>query len=340
MNQRLLLLAACLAAAPAPALAQQMARDNIDALIEEQARANGLPASFVHQVVKRESNYNPNAKGGSALGLMQIKHATARGLGYKGEASGLYDPKVNLRYGVAYLAGAYRTAKGDLARAYHYYNRGYYYAAKRQGISSEVIDETPSLPAPAASAGAFANLFGLRPSDASAGTGQALAYAAPQAAVAEAVEVPLPPRRPASLGGEIVQVASLDPAAGLAGAAPAAVAQTAAAGPAAVEVPLPPRRPAALASLAAASLAAPDLGALSVAAHAAPPAGAPQAAPQQAGPQQAGPQQAAAAETIEVPLPPRRPSAQLLAAVARPPARKAPAAETPVLEASALPAGQ
>ncbi|MER2263852.1 transglycosylase SLT domain-containing protein [Methylobacterium oxalidis] len=329
MNQRLLLLAACLAAAPAPALAQQMARDNIDALIEEQARANGLPASFVHQVVKRESNYNPNAKGGSALGLMQIKHATARGLGYKGEASGLYDPKVNLRYGVAYLAGAYRTAKGDLARAYHYYNRGYYYAAKRQGISSEVIDETPSLPAPAASAGAFANLFGLRPSDASAGTGQALAYAAPQAAVAEAIEVPLPPRRPASLGGEIVQVASLDPAAGLAGAAQAPATQ-APVGSAAVEVPLPPRRPAALASLAAASLTAPDLAAISVAAQPA----------AQAAQQTSPAQQAIAAEAIEVPLPPRRPSAQLLAAVARPPARKAPAAEAPVLEASALPAGQ
>ena len=207
MNQRLLLLAAALAAVPVPVLAQA-ARDNIDALIEEQARANGVPAAFVHQVVKRESNYNPNAKGGSALGLMQIKHATARGLGYKGEASGLYDPKVNLRYGIAYLAGAYRTAKGDLARAYHYYNRGYYYAAKRQGISTEVAEaEAPA----ASSASSFASVFALRPSQdpnlAAAST--ALAYA-PAAAPTEVVEVPLPPRRPAAFAGQF-QVAALAP---------------------------------------------------------------------------------------------------------------------------------
>jgi soluble lytic murein transglycosylase-like protein len=121
----------------ASAFAQEAARDNIDALIAEQARANKVPEAFVHRVVKRESNYmlsraaswakadagaaarraartrrmgdpvvfgaalrlhkvpeafvhrvvkresnyNARAKGGSALGLMQIKHATARGLG-------------------------------------------------------------------------------------------------------------------------------------------------------------------------------------------------------------------------------------------------------------------
>ncbi|MEA1833601.1 transglycosylase SLT domain-containing protein [Methylobacterium durans] len=332
MNQRLLLLAALVAAAPAPALAQQVARDNIDALIEEQARANGVPASFVHQVVKRESNYNPNAKGGSALGLMQIKHATARGLGYKGDASGLYDPKVNLRYGIAYLAGAYRTAKGDLARAYHYYNRGYYYAAKRQGITTEVADETPTLPAPAASAGAFANLFSLRSSDSAAGP--ALAYAAQGPSASAPIEVPLPPRRPGTLGGlDAVQVASLDPAAGLAatGAAPPQAAlQASAQASASVEVPLPPRRPAALGGLAMASLAAPDLAALSVSPQGAtqpsPPAERPAAAAQ------------GARESVEVPLPPRRPAAATLAAIARPPAPKAAAA--PILEATALPPAQ
>ncbi|MFD0937419.1 lytic transglycosylase domain-containing protein, partial [Methylobacterium trifolii] len=154
-----LLLAAVLAAAPIPAIAQ-VARDNIDALIEQQAKANGVPASFVHAVVKRESNYNPKAKGGSALGLMQIKHATARGLGYTGEASGLYDPETNLRYGVAYLAGAYRTAQGNLTQAYTYYNRGYYYAAKRQGVASEVAAVVAPV---AASASAVASLFTGRP---------------------------------------------------------------------------------------------------------------------------------------------------------------------------------
>nr|WP_246692159.1 transglycosylase SLT domain-containing protein [Methylobacterium sp. WL1] len=197
-----LFLAAALAVVPVAAFGQG-ARDNIDALIEQQAKANGVPASFVHAVVKRESNYNPKAKGGSALGLMQIKHATARSLGYTGDAAGLYDPATNLRYGVAYLAGAYRTAQGNVSQAYQYYNRGYYYAAKRQGISTEVAAVVAPV---AASASALASLFGGGVTDPGAASG-ALAYAPTAAAVAavpsETVEVPLPPRRPDALSGSV-----------------------------------------------------------------------------------------------------------------------------------------
>ena len=60
MSLRPLFLAAILAGLPAPVLAQA-ARDNIDALIEQQAKAQKVPASFIHKVVKRESNYNPHA---------------------------------------------------------------------------------------------------------------------------------------------------------------------------------------------------------------------------------------------------------------------------------------
>ena len=62
---------------------------------------------------------------------MQIKLATARGLGYTGTAEGLRDPNTNLTYAVRYLAGAYRAANGDHRRAMAYYAGGYYYAAKR-----------------------------------------------------------------------------------------------------------------------------------------------------------------------------------------------------------------
>jgi hypothetical protein len=316
-----LILAAVLAVAPAAAFGQG-ARDNIDALIEQQAKANGVPASFVHAVVKRESNYNPRAKGGSALGLMQIKHATARGMGYTGDAAGLYDPETNLRYGVAYLAGAYRTAKGNVAQAYQYYNRGYYYAAKRQGISTEVA----SVVAPvAASASALASLFGggvadSKPNPAAA----ALAYAPTAAAVAEVptetVEVPLPPRRPAALAGAAVELASLsiDPAAGAPPAAPQAASVPA------VEVPLPPRRPTALGSAEASPAQMAELRLSPQPAAAATPM-TPAAA--------SAPATEAAVEAVEVPLPPRRPSLQMLAAATP---RRAPAA-APVREATALP---
>ncbi|WP_375466027.1 lytic transglycosylase domain-containing protein [uncultured Methylobacterium sp.] len=330
MHGRRLFLVAAFAVVAAPAIAQG-ARDNIDALIEQHAKANGVPASFVHAVVKRESNYNPQARGGSAMGLMQIKPATARSLGYQGDAAGLYDPETNLRYGVAYLAGAYRTAQGDLSRAYGYYNRGYYYAAKRQGIPSELAAVVAPV---AASASAVASLFTgqapvVDPNVTAANA--ALAYAPTAASVpAETVEVPLPPRRPAAFsGGEAVQVADLrlgeDPAAIPGRTESAAVAL-------AVAVPLPPRRPGSLpGAVQVASLTpAADLSGIALT-----PQAAGQTSPLQAPAATAG---SGVAEAVAVPLPPRRPSPQRLAAFVRPAPLRKPAATGTVLEATALPA--
>ena len=87
----------------------------------------------MHRVIVRESKYHPGLVGrGGTIGLMQIKLATARGLGYTGDAAGLRDPDTNLAWGIKYLAGAYRAANGDHSRAVRYYASGYYYAAKRQ----------------------------------------------------------------------------------------------------------------------------------------------------------------------------------------------------------------
>ena len=105
------------------------------ALISAQAQANGVPEALVHRVIVRESRYQPHVVGrGGAIGLMQIKLATARGLGYTGDAAGLRDPNTNLTYGVKYLAGAYRAANGDHNRTMHYYAGGYYEVTKRQRL--------------------------------------------------------------------------------------------------------------------------------------------------------------------------------------------------------------
>jgi soluble lytic murein transglycosylase-like protein len=98
----------------------------LDSMIERHATANGVPADLVRRVVMRESRYNPGARNGSNLGLMQIKHATARGVGYNGPASGLMDPETNLTYAVRYLAGAYRAAGGNPNRAVALYASGYH----------------------------------------------------------------------------------------------------------------------------------------------------------------------------------------------------------------------
>jgi soluble lytic murein transglycosylase-like protein len=117
---------------------QAAAQSEYDGLISSQAQANGVPEALVHRVIQRESRYRPGLTGrGGCIGLMQIKLATARGLGYTGDAAGLRDPNTNLTYGVKYLAGAYRAANGDQSRAMHYYASGYYGAAKRQRTAGQ-----------------------------------------------------------------------------------------------------------------------------------------------------------------------------------------------------------
>ena len=113
--------------------AEAQQRAQFESLIATHARANNVPEALVHRVIVRESRYRPGLVGrGGTIGLMQIKLATARGLGYTGDAAGLRDPDTNLTYGVKYLAGAWRAANSDHARAVRYYAGGYYYVAKRQ----------------------------------------------------------------------------------------------------------------------------------------------------------------------------------------------------------------
>jgi soluble lytic murein transglycosylase-like protein len=122
---------------------------HIDALVAVHAAANNIPESLIHRVIVRESKYRQDLVGScGCIGLMQIKLGTARGLGYTGDAQGLHDPNTNLTYGVRYLAGAYRAARGDHDRAVLYFARGYYEEAKRQRLA----DARPSGRADRASA--------------------------------------------------------------------------------------------------------------------------------------------------------------------------------------------
>jgi soluble lytic murein transglycosylase-like protein len=123
-----------------PAFAQKQrlatldANGNLDSLIARHAAANNLPEDLVRRVIKRESGGNPRVISAGNYGLMQIKLATARAMGYSGTAAGLLDADTNMTYAVKYLAGAYRAANGNATQAVHYYAAGYYYAAKRKGM--------------------------------------------------------------------------------------------------------------------------------------------------------------------------------------------------------------
>jgi len=137
-----------MAVLPFAPTAQAGGASEYEALVATHAQANGVPPALVHRVILRESRYQPHLVGRcGCIGLMQIKLATARGLGYTGDAAGLRDPNTNLTYGVKYLAGAYRAAHGDHARAMHYYASGYYYATKRQRQAKNLTDANALVPA-------------------------------------------------------------------------------------------------------------------------------------------------------------------------------------------------
>lgn len=110
-------------AAGAPAA--PMANDLSD-LIARTAETHGVPLQLAHAVVRVESNYKPTVSGrGGALGLMQIKYATAKGIGFTGTPKELFDPATNLEWGMKYLAGARKLAKGDLCNTVLKYQYGH-----------------------------------------------------------------------------------------------------------------------------------------------------------------------------------------------------------------------
>jgi soluble lytic murein transglycosylase-like protein len=129
----LCLLALSALAQPVAAVERQAAqaqateeRAAIEILIVQHAKTHGLPEALVRLVIRRESNFNPRAVYRGNYGLMQIRLGTARALGYRGTAEGLLDPETNMTYGVPYLAGAFRAARGDEARTLVLYSRGYH----------------------------------------------------------------------------------------------------------------------------------------------------------------------------------------------------------------------
>ena len=112
----------------------------VSRLIQKYAKIYEIPESLIHRVVHRESRYNPKAYNRAGyFGLMQIKYNTAKSMGYEGPASGLLDAETNIKYAAKYLRGAWMTAdsKADNkeANAVQLYARGYYYDAKRKGLS-------------------------------------------------------------------------------------------------------------------------------------------------------------------------------------------------------------
>jgi soluble lytic murein transglycosylase-like protein len=105
-------------------------------IISRYAAEYDVPVELAQAVVQIESNFRPTAKGKAGeIGLMQIKPATARQMGYEGPDYGLYDPETNIRFAMKYLAGAHERGGGKICGTILKYNAGH--AAKRMNPVSQ-----------------------------------------------------------------------------------------------------------------------------------------------------------------------------------------------------------
>jgi Transglycosylase SLT domain len=101
-------------------------RQNFIALLRREAARAGVPLDIAEAVVSIESGYDPSVIGDvGEIGLMQVRPETAALLGFRGDLAELAKPEVNIHYGVAYLAEAWRLANGDLCRALMKYRAGH-----------------------------------------------------------------------------------------------------------------------------------------------------------------------------------------------------------------------
>jgi soluble lytic murein transglycosylase-like protein len=90
------------------------ARYVTDGQVATSARRYGVPLSVARAVIRMESGGRCDARGRAGeLGPLQIKPATARGIGYRGSISGLRSCGAGLDVGMKHLALALR--RGSVA---------------------------------------------------------------------------------------------------------------------------------------------------------------------------------------------------------------------------------
>ena len=108
------------------AIDQRDGSNGLRAIVDSYATAHGLPREFARAIVRVESSWNPELTGAAGeVGLMQIKFDTARYIGYEGTREQLYEPAINVRWGMKYLAGAWELGGGDHCQTVLRYQGGH-----------------------------------------------------------------------------------------------------------------------------------------------------------------------------------------------------------------------
>lgn len=107
------------------AVAAPRGRGNVVALIKSQAPRYGVPTWFALRIAHVESGYNPRARGAAGeYGVFQMKCATARGIGFRGNCGNLLNASTNVQYGLKHLSLAVRGSRGNLKLAASKHNGG------------------------------------------------------------------------------------------------------------------------------------------------------------------------------------------------------------------------
>jgi soluble lytic murein transglycosylase-like protein len=102
-----------------------MGMGSVQDMVRSEAIRQGVPVGLALAVAKHESGFKCHVIGRAGeRGVMQIKPSTARGIGYKGPASGLSHCATGIRYGMMYLKMAYKKAKGSVYKTALLYNGG------------------------------------------------------------------------------------------------------------------------------------------------------------------------------------------------------------------------
>lgn len=121
---------------PAKPVTSKFSGKPYHSIISKYAAANGVPVDLAHAVVFSESSYKAGSTGAAGeIGLMQLRLPTARLVGYKGSAKGLYNPETNIKYGMKYLGRARELAGGSTCGTILRYNAGH--GAKRMNPISQ-----------------------------------------------------------------------------------------------------------------------------------------------------------------------------------------------------------
>jgi soluble lytic murein transglycosylase-like protein len=108
----------------------------LGSIVNHYAADAGIPTALARAVVRVESDWDQSMTGlAGEIGLMQIMPETAREMGFVEPEDNLYDPETNIRWGVRYLAEAWKLAEGDVCQTVLKYNAGHQATKMTQAAS-------------------------------------------------------------------------------------------------------------------------------------------------------------------------------------------------------------